>query len=200
MALGQHVRTHLALGRRALEQGQAAEARRQFEAALTSPSNLGEAKHLLANQSDIHYWLGEACAALGDRSAARHHWQAAAAFQGDFQEMKARAFSELTYFSIRSLQRMGRKAAAGRLARQLLAYARELAVAEAKIDYFATSLPTMLLFEEDLAFRQKTTALFLEAQARLALGQRGAARRRLARVLERDPNHALAADLRQWEG
>jgi cytidylate kinase len=29
-----------------------------FENALPSPRNLGEAKHLLANQSDIHYWLG----------------------------------------------------------------------------------------------------------------------------------------------
>ena len=29
-----------------------------FEEALTAPENLGEAKHVLANQSDIHYWLG----------------------------------------------------------------------------------------------------------------------------------------------
>ena len=60
LALGQHVRTHLAFGRRALQQGNAAESRRLFKAALDAPENLGEAKHPLANQSDIYYWLGVA--------------------------------------------------------------------------------------------------------------------------------------------
>jgi hypothetical protein len=53
----------------------------------------------------------------------------------------------------------------------------------------------MLLFNEDLQFRQETGALFLQAQAQLGLGQKAAARRLLATVLARDPNHALAADL-----
>ena len=45
-------------------------------------------------------------------------------------------------------------------------YAHTLAATPAKIDYFATSLPTMLLFEEDLASRQQTQAKLIE---RLAL-------------------------------
>jgi hypothetical protein len=77
----------------------------------------------------------------------------------------------------------------------LLAYARKLQGSEAKIDYFATSLPTLLLFEDDLQFRQDTTALFLQAQAHLGLGQRTKAAALLKSVLERDPNHAPAADL-----
>ena len=56
----------------------------------------------------------------------------------------------------------------------------------------------MLLFEDDLGFRQQTTALFLEAQAHLALGEGRLARRLLETVLERDPNHALAADLMHY--
>ena len=63
-ALAQHVRTQLSLGRRALRRGAAAEPAAHFEAALASPENLGEAKHLLANQSDIYYWLGTVRAAL----------------------------------------------------------------------------------------------------------------------------------------
>lgn len=54
------------------------------------------------------------------------------------------------------------------------------------------SLP---LFHDDLPARQLTTARFLEAQARRGLGARGAAQRLLRSVLERDPSHALAADL-----
>jgi len=44
---------------------------------------------------------------------------------------------------------------------------------QARIDYFATSLPTMLIFEDDIQFRQDTTAIFLQAQARLGLGSKG---------------------------
>ena len=35
-------------------------------------ANLGEAKHLLANQSDIHYWLGCALDLLGEKKSARN--------------------------------------------------------------------------------------------------------------------------------
>jgi len=192
--LGQHVRSHLASGRQALAQSDPAQARWHFEAALSAPPNLGEAKHLLANQSDIHYWLGVALDLLGEKKAAREHWLAAANFKGDFQEMSVRSFSEMTYYSALSWEKLGQKAKAQKLFRDLLAYARKLQKAQAKIDYFATSLPTMLIFEDDLSFRQVTAALFMQAQAQLGLGKKAAAKKILSRVLRRDPNHALAAD------
>ncbi len=195
VALAQHVRTHLALGRRALQSGSAPEARTLFERALGSPANLGEARHLLANQSDVHFWLGEAAAAAGNRDAARRHWKVAAAFKGDFQAMRVHAFSELTYASALALERLGRREASRKLLRGLLAYARKLARTPAKIDYFATSLPTMLVFDDDLQRRQTVTSTFLEAQARLGLGQRTMAVKLLRRTLRLDPSHALAADL-----
>lgn len=194
-AMGQHVCTHLALGRKALAQGDAAGARLHFETALASPENLGESKHLLANQSDIHYWMGEAFAALGDQPAAKRHWKAAATFRGDFQEMSVRAFSEMSYYSARSLERLGKKPEAQALLRGLLAYAKEMQKTPAKIDYFATSLPTMLLFDEDIQSRRQTAALFLQAQAQLGLGKKAAAKRLLETVLQRDPNHPFASDL-----
>ncbi|HUC85637.1 MAG TPA: tetratricopeptide repeat protein, partial [Candidatus Acidoferrales bacterium] len=194
-ALGQHVRTRLALGREALARHDDRCAAAHFEAALQSPRNLGEAKHLLANQSDIHYWIGVARDLLGEKKSAREHWRAAANFKGDFQRMSVRSFSEMTYYTARSWQRLGQKAKAKKLFLNLLAYARQLQKSQAKLDYFATSLPTMLLFDDDLQFCQETTALFLQAQARLGLGQPAAAKKLLATVLRRDPNHAMAADL-----
>lgn len=194
-ALGQHVRTHQLLARRALTAGDAAEAARLLEVALSAPLNLGEANHLLANQSDLRLALGDALVAAGRRAAALPQWRAAAEFKGDFQGMSVRAYSEITYYSALALRRLGKKVAADKLLRALLAYAQTLAKTEAKIDYFATSLPTMLLFDDDLQARQLTTALFLEAQARLGLGQKARAAVLLRTVLKRDPAHALAADL-----
>jgi tetratricopeptide (TPR) repeat protein len=192
--LEQWTRAHLALGKASLRHDTAM-AISHFREALVSPLNLGEARHLLANQSDVHYWLGMALAAAGEQAAAREHWSAAANFKGDFQEMRVRAFSEMTYYSALAQADLGRKAQAKKLFRDLLAYAQALQKSIAAIDYFATSLPTMLLFNDDLQFRQETTALFLQSQAMLGLGQPSRAKALLKIVLRRDPNHALAADL-----
>jgi tetratricopeptide (TPR) repeat protein len=194
-ALGQHVRTQLALGREALAHQDFICAANHFENALASPENLGEAKHLLANQSDIHYWLGVALDFLGEKKSTRQHWLAAADFKGDFQEMSVRAFSGMTFYSALALERLGQKSKAKKLLLELSAYAEKLVKTRAKIDYFATSLPTMLLFNDDLQFRQETAALFLQAQAKLGLGNKAHSRELLKKVLRRDPNHALAADL-----
>lgn len=195
LALGQHVRTHLALGRRALQQGEAVEARRSFEAALDAPDNLGEANHPLANQSDIYYWLGVALEAAGDSEAARNAWARAATFRGDFQQMRVTLFSELTFYNALARLRLGRAKEANDLLQGLIEFAATLRSEEPKIDYFATSLPHMLLFEDDARKRNDVRADFLEAQARIGLGDIVAGRALLERVLAADPNHAYAADL-----
>ena len=109
--------------------------------------------------------------------------------------MRVRAFSEMTYYSALAMAKLGKKAKARALFRNLLSFAREMQKSTAMIDYFATSLPTMLLFDDDLQFRQETTALFLQAQAMLGQGNRARAKSLLKTVLRRDPNHAAAADL-----
>jgi tetratricopeptide (TPR) repeat protein len=192
----EYTRTRILLGRAALARGDGAGAREQFAAALQSPENLGEARHLLVNPSEVQWWLGEACAAMGDKAAARSHWRTAAEFKGDFQGMSVRTYSEMTYFSALAMQRLGHRARARATFRALLAHARKLAATPAEIDYFATSLPTMLLFEDDLDRRQRFTARLLEAQARLGLGQKKDAAALLDALLDEDPSAAVAADLR----
>lgn len=195
LVLGQYVRTQLALGRRALADGKPAEACRLMEAALDCPENLGEAAHLLANQSDIFYLLGTACDAAGDLPAAHKWWERAASHEGDFREMGVRSFSEMTCYSALALKRLGRSREAEKLLRELLAYAENLIQQKAQVDYFATSLPAMLLFEDDLQKRNTVTALFLQAQAWLGLGDAAKAQQLLTRVLSLDPSHSMAADL-----
>lgn len=195
VALGEHMRTHVALGRRALEAGDAKTAAAHFAAALEAPDRLGEARHLLANCSDLHFWLGEALVRCGNRDEARRHWTIAAEFRGDFQDMSVRTFSEMSYFSALALKRLGRAQASRRVLRDLLAYAKTLEKLPARIDYFATSLPTMLLFDDDLTARQLVAARFMQAQALDGLGRGNEARRLLRDVIRRDPNHASAMDL-----
>src|SRR6185437_12075489 len=127
--------------------------------------------------------------------SAKCYWTRAAEFTGDFQQMSVRPFSEMSYYSAISLRRLGREKEARAMLKALKSYAAKLMKTPAKIDYFATSLPTMLLFDDDLQKRRKITALFLAGQAELGLGRRDAALKLLRQALRLDPNHLLAAEL-----
>jgi tetratricopeptide (TPR) repeat protein len=150
---------------------------------------------LLANSSNIEFWLGEALAAKGETEKARHHWERAVRQRGDFQQMQVRSVSEMTYWSALAMRRLGREEEAVSSFREILAYAESLERTVPKIDYFATSLPTMLLFEEDLENRQRITAMFLKGQALLGLGDHDQAHAAFAEVERLDHAHSAARDL-----
>jgi ABC-type oligopeptide transport system substrate-binding subunit len=101
----------------------------------------------------------------------------------------------MTYYNALALKRLGKMTEASTLLSDLLHYAEGLATQTVTIDYFATSLPAMLLFEDDLQKRNAATATFLMAQAKFGLGKIAEARELLTQVLLLDRNHTLAADL-----
>ncbi|MCZ2264990.1 DUF5107 domain-containing protein, partial [Isoptericola sp. QY 916] len=146
---------HLDLGRQALDGGDAAAGLGHATAALTPPQSLGEARHPLANTADLHLLLGDALDALSvvDPSRAdeaRDAWRTAADQQGDFEGMAVQEFSERTGASVLALRRLGRDDEARRLRDGLARYVQEESGHRATVDYFATSLPAMLLFAHDV--------------------------------------------------
>jgi tetratricopeptide (TPR) repeat protein len=200
LVLAQFTRANILLGQRALAEGDAASACASFAAILKPPPSLGEAKHLLANQSDVWFWLGAGHAHQGDREQAEACWMRATRQRGDFRAMSVRSVSELTFWSALACQCLGRNEEAAALFRSILDYAEELGHQVPTIDYFATSLPAMLLFEDDLEKRNRIEALYLRGQAQLGLGKTADAMRRFNEVLEMDRNHAGAADLLEQAG
>jgi tetratricopeptide (TPR) repeat protein len=197
LVLGQFVRARLLLARRAIAAGKPADAITHLEASLHPPPSIGEARHLLANKSDIEYTLGVAHAAAGNNAEAERWWQRASQEAGDFQQMSVLPVSDMTYWRGAALEKLQQPELADQVFRGIAAFADELEAQEPKIDYFATSLPAMLLFHEDLAHRNRVLAAFLRAQA--AYGSNGAAAAvpMLRAVLALDSNHAGASDLLQ---
>ncbi|HVT82319.1 MAG TPA: DUF5107 domain-containing protein, partial [Phycisphaerae bacterium] len=169
-----------------------------LHAALTPSENLGEAFHLLQNNSELHYWSALAARAVGNIQLATQHFETAAASITDFQRMAVTAYSEATLWSGLALRELHRHPEARALFEAMLAHAHHLKSTPAKIDYFATSLPTMLIFDEDIQQSQLHRATLLEALALYGLNtstDRKTARRLLNDLLLADPNHPLAADL-----
>ncbi|HZZ39591.1 MAG TPA: DUF5107 domain-containing protein [Acidobacteriaceae bacterium] len=195
LVLGEYVRAQLLLGRALLARNEARRAVECFEAAAQPPQSLNEARHLLANSSNIEFWLGEAWVAVGEPDRAARHWQRAERQRGDFQQMQVRGCSEMTYWSALALRRLGRNQDADELFAAILAHAEALEKRAPTIDYFATSLPMMLLFDEDPGKRQHITVVFLRAQALLGLSRHSEAQAALNEVLRLDGSHAAARDL-----
>jgi tetratricopeptide (TPR) repeat protein len=147
--LGAWEEAHLRLARSSLAAGDAATAVAHAQAAIDPPHNLGEARHPLANTADLYLVLGDALAAAHGPDAARPAWERAATQQGDFQGMQVQVHSERTAAAVTALRRLGRTADAQRLRDGLASYVSDQAAVRAQVDYFATSLPDLLLFNED---------------------------------------------------
>jgi tetratricopeptide (TPR) repeat protein len=197
LVLGQFVRASLLLAGHATAAGKPADAITHLEAAFDPPQTLGEARHLLANKSDIEYALGVAHAAAGNPSEAERWWRRASRQTGDFQQMSVLTVSDMTYWRGAALEKLRQRDRAEQVFRSIAAYADELEVQEPKIDYFATSLPSMLLFHEDLHHRNRVLAAFLRAQAAYGLDGAEAAIPMLRAVLALNSNHTGASDLLQ---
>ncbi|GAA2148966.1 DUF5107 domain-containing protein [Glycomyces algeriensis] len=183
---------HLSLAREALDAGEPHRAVRHAEAALTPVAGLGEARHLLANTADLHLVLGDALAAAGDALGARAAWERAAAQQGDFQTMRVQAHSEHTAAAVTALRRLGKTDAAQALRDDLARYIEAQAQVTARIEYFATSLPTMLLFNADIQAAHDTRVLVLRAQLAMLDGATDRAGALAGAALDRDPLNGAA--------
>ena len=198
--LRQYTAARLRLGQHALTAGDAAGAFEHFAHAMDTPPNLGEAYHLLQAKAEVNYWLGRAQRALGRETEAVRHFEASAAESGDFSEMTVTTHSPLTYFRGLALCELDRAAEAAALFSDLRAYAEARRTAPAQIDYFATSLPNLLVFEEDLPARRDAECHLLLALAAHGLGDTVTAGQALGRALVFANSDQRAADLARQLG
>jgi tetratricopeptide (TPR) repeat protein len=179
----QYVWAHILLGRSLLESGNPQEALAHFSAAREYPQNLGEGKHLLTRETHLDYFTGLALLQTGREDEARRCWAKAA---------DDSPITWLSYYRAISLDALGRKQEAASLLNHMRDFAQKQMGAEVKIDYFATSLPNLLLFEDDLQKRNQVDCLFLLALSELGLRNHERAMELLNQVLSLDCNHMAA--------
>lgn len=175
---GQWVNAHAAIGRKAIEARNFPAALEALKKARVYPENLGEGKHLLTLERHLDYWQGQALENMGETAQAEKLYLAAA--------KPLPAPSIHSYYRALALRPLGRNEEAQAELQRLHSYALSRRNLEPVVDYFATSLPNLLLFEDDLHLRNLVDSLILEAFAMLGMGTSNRARSLFQQVIALD--------------
>jgi len=112
--------------------------------------------------------------------------------EGDFIDMAVSTYSELSYYKALSLNELGKADEAQKLFTEIKKFAETKLLEKVQIDYFATSLPLLLVFDEDLQKRNKWEAKYLIALAELGLGNQTEAMAIFKEILEINAMHVSA--------
>jgi tetratricopeptide (TPR) repeat protein len=155
------------------------------------PHNLGEGKLFGAQENDIFYWLGCAYEGLNEPTKAKNYFEqatigldepSAAMFYNDQQPDKI-------FYQGLAWRKLGENEKAGNIFNKLVQYGNRHLNDEVKVDYFAVSLPNLLIFEDDLNVRNQAHCLFIQGLGYLGTGKVDEANSAFANVLELDPEH-----------
>lgn len=192
----QYLLCHLALAREAINRGAYDEAEGLLNETEVYPENLGEGKLYGTPENDRLYLLGCIRNAKGEIQEAIGAWRAAT--EGKDEPAQAIFYNDpqpdKIYYQALAWQRLGDEAKAKRIFDRFIEFGEEHENDRIHIDYFAVSLPDMLVFDQDLDQRNRRHCHYLIGLGRLGLGQAAEAARYLSEVLHSDPNHQGA----QW--
>ena len=184
----------LKLGQQALLEGDAETALDFFMKSMNTPDNLGEKYHPLQAVAHINYWKGLAQKVLGRTEEATAHFMASTNEEGDFIDMAVSTYSELSYYKALSLKELGKVGEANDLLAKIKGFAETKLKEKAQIDYFATSLPLLLVFDDDMQKRNTMDAKFLIALAELGMGNNSKALNLFEEVIQINAMHIGAHD------
>lgn len=176
---------HLLRARSHLAAGRAHEALRDCQAALTVPDNLpAERRAGGSREAEVHYWIGESLAAMGETGQARAHWEKAAAREPQRMRGPGSAPGVQDYYRARALDRLGQKQQARGIFQELVqAGAESLRRTSADLDFFAS-------FGEQQSQRNRVAAAhYLKGLGHLGLGETEQAAEEFWQALRFMPDH-----------
>ncbi len=185
----------LKLGQRALQDGDAKTAWAYFDKSMNTPDNLGEKYHPLQAVAHINYWKGKTLKAMGKMKDAQSHFFESTTEEGDFIDMAVSAYSELSYYRALSFKELNQVDEATDLLLKIKQFGETKLNNNVKIDYFATSLPLLLVFEDDLEKRNTCEAKYLIALAELGLGEFEVAESLFSQIIELNAMHTGAKEM-----
>ena len=134
------------------------------------PHNLGEGKLESAQENNLYYLLGLVCDKLGEKEYAKECLERAG--KGLSEPVGMMYYNdqppEMIYYQGLAFEKLGDKEQADIRFNKLIDYGKKHIDDNVKTDYFAVSLPDLLIFEENLSERNRKHCLFM-----MSLGYKG---------------------------
>jgi tetratricopeptide (TPR) repeat protein len=191
---GQYVYSLVELAKQNIEQSSFEKAVDLLKQAQTYPHNIGEGKLYGTPENDIFYWLGRATEALNNTEQARDFFKqatvgtaepGAAMFYNDQQPDKI-------FYQGLAWRKLGNLEKGKAIFENLVNYGEAHQHDDIKIDYFAVSLPNLLIFDDDLNLRNQIHCYYIKALGLAGLGKSQEAVALLEKVLSVDQMHSGA--------
>lgn len=179
------------LAKLALKEGRNEEAVQLLEECLVYPHHLGEGKLYGAQENYFYYFLGCAYDAMGQKEKAKECWEkatlgptepAAALYYNDAKPDKI-------FYQGLALMKLGRTDEAKGRFHKLTSYGEKHLFDKVKLDYFAVSLPDLLIWEDDLEVRNIIHCKYMMALGYCGLGLKDKSLALLQSLENIDINH-----------
>lgn len=157
---------------------------------LDYPSHLGEGKLFGAQENDFYYYLGVAHEALGDEQEARRCWEAAT--KGPQEPAAAMYYNDAKpdkiFYQGMALLKLGRQDEANGRFYKLINYGKQHLFEKQVMDYFAVSLPDLLIWEDSLDKKNQIHCNYMLALGYYGMGDKVHALRYLHAAEQLDIN------------
>ena len=187
----QYQYSRVQLARKALNESDYSEAISLLEECLILPNNLGEGKLHGAQESDFYYYLGCAYEFKDEIEKAKECWSKATL--GPTEPTPALYYNDAKpgkiFYQGLALLKLGRENEAKGRFNKLKAYGKQHLHDKVKMDYFAVSLPDLLIWDNDLDIKNKIHCYFLIGLAEKGLGNNNKAIEYLQKAYDLDINN-----------
>ena len=200
---GQYQTARVELAKIAIKAGDADTAITLLEQCLEYPHHLGEGKLYGAQENDFYYFLGVAYELKAEANSslftlhsslkvkARQCWEEAT--KGPQEPAAAMYYNDAKpdkiFYQGLALRKLGRDGEANGRFYKLVNYGKQHLFEHVIMDYFAVSLPDLLIWEDSLDTKNRIHCLYMLALGYYGLGDKERARRYLSEVSKLDINH-----------
>lgn len=179
------------LAKKAIAEGRYADAVSLLEECLVYPHHLGEGKLYGAQDNDFYYLMGVAYDAMGQTDKARQCWLKAT--EGPTEPAAALYYNDAKpdkiFYQGMALLKLGRTGEANGRFHKLVNYGEKHLFDKVRMDYFAVSLPDLLIWEDDLQVRNEIHCKYMMALGYCGLGNKDKSMRYLGEAEALDINH-----------
>jgi len=162
-----------------------------LEECLVYPPHLGEGKLYGAQENDFYYLLGVAYDALGQKDKARECWEEAT--KGPQEPAAAMYYNDAKpdkiFYQGLALRKLGRDDEANGRFYRLINYGKQHVFEHQTMDYFAVSLPDLLIWDDSLDLKNEIHCKYMLALGYYGMGNMEKALRYLDEVKALDINH-----------